>query len=64
MAKRGSIDGKLVTEANEVLTAQGISGKIAAVGIGFGTGRHTASKDRKIVDQIITIKVPVVLKDL
>jgi len=33
----------LVTNANEILTDKGIHGKIGAVGIGFGTGRHTAN---------------------
>jgi len=33
----------LHTNANEVLMKDGIHGKIAEVGKGFGTGRHTAS---------------------
>jgi hypothetical protein len=33
----------MVTNANEVLAFDGIHGKIATVGLGFGTGRHTAS---------------------
>ena len=33
----------IVTNANEVLTRQGIHGVIGKVGIGFGTGRHTAN---------------------
>ena len=33
----------LVTNQNEVLALDGIHGKIANVGAGFGTGRHTAS---------------------
>jgi hypothetical protein len=32
----------LLTNANEVLMKDGIHGKIARVGVGFGTGRHTA----------------------
>ena len=32
----------MVTNANEVLALDGIHGKIASVGVGFGTGRHTA----------------------
>jgi hypothetical protein len=32
----------MLTNQNELLTKEGIHGKIAAVGIGFGTGRHTA----------------------
>lgn len=32
----------LVTQANEVLAKDGIHGRIASVGVGFGTGRHTA----------------------
>ncbi len=32
----------LVTNSNEVLASDGIHGKIAQVGVGFGTGRHTA----------------------
>lgn len=33
----------LVTNANEILTSNGIHGKVASVGVGFGTGRHTAA---------------------
>ena len=33
----------MLTNANELLTVDGIMGKIAPVGIGFGTGRHTAA---------------------
>ena len=33
----------IVTSAMEVLTQDGIHGKIGQVGIGFGTGRHTAN---------------------
>jgi len=32
----------LVTNANEVLAPDGIHGRIADIGVGFGTGRHTA----------------------
>ena len=32
----------MLTNANEVLMKDGIHGKIAPVGTGFGTGRHTA----------------------
>ena len=32
----------MVTNANEILMKDGIHGKIAKVGRGFGTGRHTA----------------------
>ena len=32
----------MVTQANEVLARDGIHGRIASVGVGFGTGRHTA----------------------
>lgn len=34
----------MLTNANEILTKDGIHGKIAPVGKGFGTGRHTANK--------------------
>ena len=34
-------DTFLLINANEVLAKDGIHGKIADVGIGFGTGRHT-----------------------
>ena len=34
----------MLTNANEILTKDGIHGKIAPVGQGFGTGRHTANK--------------------
>jgi hypothetical protein len=38
----------MVTKANEVLAHDGIHGKIAKIGVGFGTGRHTAwCLDRK-----------------
>lgn len=33
----------MVTNANEVLAKDGIHGRIASVGVGFGTGRHTAN---------------------
>lgn len=33
----------MVTRANEVLAHDGIHGRIASVGRGFGTGRHTAN---------------------
>jgi hypothetical protein len=33
----------MVTQANEVLAKDGIHGRIASVGVGFGTGRHTAN---------------------
>ena len=32
----------MLTNANEVLTIKGIRGRIAQIGVGFGTGRHTA----------------------
>ena len=32
----------MLTNANEILTRDGIHGKIAPVGQGFGTGRNTA----------------------
>ena len=35
-------DTLMLTNANEILTKEGIRGKIAQVGKGFGTGRHTA----------------------
>jgi len=34
----------LLTNANEILSKDGIHGRIGGVGVGFGTGRHTASK--------------------
>ena len=37
----------LVTNANEVLASDGIHGQIAGVGIGFGTGRHTANLNKR-----------------
>ena len=37
----------LVTNTHEVLAYDGIHGKIACVGQGFGTGRHTANLQRK-----------------
>jgi len=37
-------DAVLLINANEVLAKDGIHGKIAQVGIGFGTGRHTENR--------------------
>lgn len=37
-------DAVLLINANEILARDGIHGKIAQVGIGFGTGRHTESR--------------------
>lgn len=34
----------LLINANEVLAKDGIHGRIAEVGIGFGTGRHTSTR--------------------
>lgn len=34
----------LLINSSEVLARDGIHGKIAHVGLGFGTGRHTASR--------------------
>ena len=34
----------MLTNANEILSKGGIHGRIGNVGVGFGTGRHTASK--------------------
>lgn len=33
----------LLTNANEILSKEGIHGKIGKIGEGFGTGRHTAN---------------------
>lgn len=33
----------VVTQANEVLSEKKVHGKIGSVGVGFGTGRHTAN---------------------
>jgi hypothetical protein len=33
----------VVTQANEVLSDKKVHGKIGSVGVGFGTGRHTAN---------------------
>jgi len=37
-------DSVLLINASEVLTRDGISGQIATVGVGFGTGRHTMKR--------------------
>lgn len=37
----------MLTNANEVLSKDGIHGRIAPVGKGFGTGRHTANAREK-----------------
>ena len=37
-------DAVLLINANEILAKDGIHGKIAQVGIGFGTGRHTEGR--------------------
>ena len=37
-------DAFLLINANEVLARDGIHGKIAEIGIGFGTGRHTNTR--------------------
>lgn len=37
-------DAVLLINANEILARDGIHGKIAPVGIGFGTGRHTEGR--------------------
>jgi len=37
-------DTILLINATEVLTRDGIHGKIAPVGVGFGTGRHTMKR--------------------
>jgi hypothetical protein len=37
-------DSFLLINANEVLARDGIHGKIAEIGIGFGTGRHTSTR--------------------
>ncbi len=37
-------DTILLINAAEVLARDGIHGKIASVGVGFGTGRHTQSR--------------------
>lgn len=40
----------MIINPDEILTEHGITGKIAQVGIGFGTGRH--SEHRHILKQI------------
>lgn len=37
-------DSFLLINANEVLARDGIHGKIAEIGVGFGTGRHTNTR--------------------
>lgn len=40
-------DAVLLINANEILAKDGIHGKIAEVGIGFGTGRHTENRHKE-----------------
>ena len=37
-------DTIMLINATEVLTRDGIHGKIANIGVGFGTGRHTMKR--------------------
>ena len=41
----------LLINETEVLSKDGIHGKIASVGIGFGTGRHTEGRRSVIMTQ-------------
>ena len=41
-------DTMLLINASEVLAKDGIHGKIAQVGLGFGTGRHTANRHSSV----------------
>lgn len=38
----------LLINASEVLARDGIHGTIAEVGLGFGTGRHTANRNKSV----------------
>jgi hypothetical protein len=38
----------LLINASEVLARDGIHGKIAQIGVGFGTGRHTANRHSSV----------------
>jgi len=38
----------LLINASEVLARDGIHGKIARIGLGFGTGRHTANRHSSV----------------
>ena len=38
----------LLINASEVLAKDGIHGKIARIGLGFGTGRHTANRKSSV----------------
>ena len=42
---------KLLINGTEILSNQGISGKINQVGIGFGTGRHLQGRKSHVVDR-------------
>ena len=44
-------DAFLLINANETLAKDGIRGKIAEIGIGFGTGRHTSSRRAEYYNQ-------------
>lgn len=40
-------DTVILINATEKLSKKGIEGKIHNVGVGFGTGRHTAGKEKR-----------------
>ena len=46
---KDNVDEKtmVIINGTEVLTDAGIKGKINRVGVGFGTGRHGAARNRK-----------------
>ena len=46
-------DTVILINATEKLTSKGISGDIHSVGVGFGTGRHTAGERSKLKTEVV-----------
>ena len=49
-------DTVILINATEKLTKKGITGDIHSVGVGFGTGRHTAGKRESLKTEVIRRK--------
>ena len=45
-------DTKLLINGSEILSKQGIKGKIHKVGVGFGTGRHTSGRRLDLLKEV------------
>ena len=46
----------ILINATEKLTHKGISGDIHSVGVGFGTGRHTAGKRENLKNEVVRMQ--------